>query len=240
MSDVFGALALACPLPGLLKGRRRRARWRDGTLQGALLCRGELARDRSASLFFGFNQKPDQELSNRPSAGSSYFSLLAQREVTKRKGTPRRSPSGILPAGTRLGSAGSRTAHPALRERAHVRVRAPSGLVLRPLADWQGPRYAAVVAAQSSRPQRCRNKAPRRGAQRTGCESGIARTSRLSRRATQPLIGERRGCSSAGMREFAPADQWRVAQGTGIAKRCRRDSRVAFLLVTSLWRNKEK
>jgi hypothetical protein len=101
-------------------------------------CRSELARDRLASLAFCWDQELDQELSSRPSGASSYFSLLAQREVTKRKGTPRRSPSGILPPGARSGYAGSRTAHPALRERAHIRVRAPAGLVLRPPADRQG------------------------------------------------------------------------------------------------------
>ena len=42
------------------------------------------------------------------------------------------------------------------------------------------------------------------------------------------------GCFAATSRyrSNAPADQWRVAQRTGIAQRCRRDSRVAFSLVS--------
>jgi hypothetical protein len=81
------------------------------------------------------------------------------------KGHPSRAPSGILPPGARSGSAGSRTAHPALRERAHVRVRAPAGLVLRPLAARQGAplrghRGRAGLAAPTVRQQ----DAPARGA----------------------------------------------------------------------------
>jgi hypothetical protein len=127
-------------------------------------CRSRVARGRSAWWFFGFVREPEQELSNRPPAGSSHFSLLAQREVTKRKGTPRRSPSGILPPGTRSVSAGSRTAHPALRERAHLRVRAPAGLMLRPLADRQGAplRGHRGRAGRVAPPWRCHH-APARG-----------------------------------------------------------------------------
>jgi hypothetical protein len=136
-------------------------------------CRSRVAGDLLASLFYGFfvgelKQEPlgaEQELSSRPSGVPSYFSLLAQREVTKRKGTPRRSPSGILPPGTRSGSAGSRTAHPALRERAHVRVRAPAGLMLRPPADRQGAplRGHRGRAERVAQPWR-RDHAPARGA----------------------------------------------------------------------------
>jgi hypothetical protein len=42
------------------------------------------------------------------------------------------------------------------------------------------------------------------------------------------------------MAEFTPAAGFRATQGTDAAQRQRRDSRVAFLLVTSLWRDKEK
>src|SRR5690606_40841459 len=64
--------------------------------------------------------------------------------------------------------------------------------------------------------------------------------SRVQRRVAQEAGGERRACSSTWMCEFAPADGFRATQGTGIPKECRRGSRVAFLLVTSLWRGKEK
>jgi hypothetical protein len=62
----------------------------------------------------------------------------------------------------------------------------------------------------------------------------------VSRRVAQEAGGERRGCSSAWMREFTPAAGFRATQGTALAQRVTRDSRVAFLLVTSLWRVKEK
>jgi hypothetical protein len=75
-------------------------------LIGVRCCRSALARDRPVSLFLGLHQEPKQELSSRPSGGPSYFSLLAQREVTKRKGTPASRPPGILPCGYAIGLRG--------------------------------------------------------------------------------------------------------------------------------------
>jgi hypothetical protein len=216
MPDVFRVQALACPFPRLDAGRRWRARWRDGTLQGALLCRSGLARDRLASVFFGLVREPEskllkqeQELSSRPSGAPSYFSLLAQREVTKRKGTPRRSPSGILPPGARAGSAGSRTAHPALRERAHIRVRAPAGLWLRPPADRQGAplrghRGRAGLVAPPSR----RDQASARGA---------ANTQRKRHCAPIPYVAPSNAAADRGKARMFEAMDGRVRAGRSAA-----------------------
>jgi hypothetical protein len=131
------------------------------------------------------------ELSTRfrpPRRRPSYFSLHAQREVTKRKGTRRSRPP----------LAGSRRAYGVSRR--YVRVPArnsrascarPCGLFLRPAA--------AIYGTQE--PDACERLL-------------LAIPSRLWRRAAQPGSGERRVCSSAWMREFAPARARRAAQGT--------------------------
>ena len=79
-----------------------------------------------------------------------------------------------------------------------------------------------------------------RGAEASISPNVSPRTLPCSCRPTQPAAGARRACSSTWMCEFAPARGWRVAQGTAFAKRALHGPRGAFLLVTSLWRHKEK
>jgi len=57
-------------------------------------------------------QDQDQELSVRPSAGPSHFSLRGQREVTKRKATPRPRSRCIPAPGVRVRWLGFSTGHP--------------------------------------------------------------------------------------------------------------------------------
>jgi hypothetical protein len=195
----------------------------DGEVGGGVppsrTCRSELARDRSASLLLSLFQKPNQELSSRPSGATSHFSLLAQREVTKRKGTPRRSPSGILPPGARSGSAGSRTAHPALRERAHIPVRAPAGLMLRPLAARQGaPLRGHRGRAELTAPSDSHNHAQARGE---------VRQLRKPHGAKFPCVAPSNAAADRGKARMFEAMDGRVRAGRSVASSAGNGARVA-------------
>ena len=68
-----------------------------------------------------------------PSRRTGHFSLLAQREVTKRKGTPAVAVAGLLPGDCVSALRGSLTARPcAGSERAGLRARAPTGFSFAP------------------------------------------------------------------------------------------------------------
>src|SRR5690606_3836856 len=184
-------------------------------------------------------RSPVKSVSYRPSAGPSHFSLSGQREVTKRKATPVWRPPGILPYGSACGLRGFSTAHPCTGEE-HARIVRASLRADPPPARRQTgapliglPGRTAAGCQAIARWTMARADAIRwRGSLRAG--------SRVQRRVAQEAGGERRACSRPWMAEFAPADGFRATQGTGIPKECRRGSRVAFLLVTSLWRVKEK
>src|SRR5690606_26727240 len=189
-------------------------------------------------LWFVF-RSPVKSVSYRPSAGPSHFSLSGQREVTKRKATPVWRPPGILPYGSACGLRGfADSASCAGRTRAHP--------CARPCGPCAPPARRQTVSPLTGHPGRTAagcNAFARWTMARADAirwRDSLRAGSRVQRRATQPASGERRACSRPWMAEFAPARRWRVAQGTDTAQQWRRESRVAFLLVTSLWRGKEK
>ncbi len=78
-----------------------------------------------------------------------YFSLLAQREVTKRKGTPIPRSPGILPCDCARRLRGSPTVHPCTDvELAGIHAGHPAGLFSAP-----SPRHRSPVSAHPARPR---------------------------------------------------------------------------------------
>ena len=155
----FGCAA-SCPWRGLCWRTGARAAVvgaAHGRDRGVLSCFGS----RCFRCFLRTRSRAFEPPFGRPES----LSLACPRESNQREGHPSRSPSGILPPGARSVSAGSRTAHPALRERAHVRVRAPAGLWLRPLAARQGaPLRGHRGRAERVAPPWRRDQSPARGA----------------------------------------------------------------------------
>src|SRR6185312_7568563 len=88
---------------------------------------------------------------------ASYFSLRAQREVTKRNGTPRTRPPGILPCGCAGGFRGFSAARPVLSKNWPTSCRPPCGLVLHPPAASEGPRVERRASCAHSG-RRCATK----------------------------------------------------------------------------------
>jgi hypothetical protein len=201
------------------------------------LCRGELARDRGVLSCLRVNQENQelkQRLSSRPSGAPSHFSLLAQREVTKRKGTPASRPPGILPCGYAIGLRGlADSASCAARTRAPPCARpcGPDAAPARRLAGapLRGHRGRAEQLLATPAPRH--EDAPARGAAPQQREPQGARIPCVA----PSSAGSRRG--KAWMFERMDA---RVHAGRRIPSNAGRDSRGAFLLVTSLWRVKEK
>ena len=170
-----------------------------------------------------------QKLSAIPSGCPSYFLLLAQEKVTKEKGTPASHSLGdaqAVPCAARHQPAG-----------ANSRIHALEQSHLFPV-DGCAARCESMgeVKAEEQEQEQGHVQPSRRAFVGIVPSRAVAYAFDFQppseRRATQPASGERRACSSAWMREFAPARSRRVAQGTGAAQRRRRDvgSRFFWLL----------
>jgi hypothetical protein len=213
--------------PGLLplSHRERVARQRRvrvgacGEVSRSVFRRSELARDRSASLLLVWDQEPEQELSSRPSGGPSYFSLLAQREVTKRKGTPASRPPGILPSGFAIGLRVFAAAHPcagakmARIVRATLRADPPAARRLAG-APLRGHRGRAERAA----PLRRRDHAPARGA---------AKELRKRHCAPFPCVAPSNAAADRGKARMSEAMDGRVRAGRSVASSAGHGARAA-------------
>ena len=159
------------------------------------------------------------ELSTRfrpPRRRPSYFSLHAQREVTKRKGTRRSRPP----------LAGSRRAYGVSRRYVRVPTRNSRASCARPLSRLILRPAAAIYGKVDQE-----RKAEARG------RRFLALPSRLGHRAAQPGSGERRACLRPWMAEFAPGGVWRAAQGS--ARSAAPESGVLSLAHFSLHEQRE-
>ena len=185
------------------------------------------------------------ELSVRPAVGPSHFLLSGQEKVTKEKATPASRSPGFLPSEYASGLRGFSTAHPCTGEK-HARIVRASLRAFPPAAR------RPAGAPRSGHPGRSpASNMHVRGTRPVNSPNSSARNSRCSCRATESAAGARRACPRPWMaalgccaaapssRSDAPARGWRVAQGTALAKRALHEPRVAFLLPTSLWRDKE-
>ena len=151
-----------------------------------------------------------------PRRRPSYFSLHAQSEVTKRKGTRRSRPP----------LAGSRRAYGVSRRYVRVPTRNSRASCARPLSRLILRPAAAIYGKVDQE-----RKAEARG------RWFLALPSRLGRRAAQPGSGERRACLRPWMAEFAPARVWRAAQGS--ARSAAPESGVLSLAHFSLHERRE-
>ncbi len=101
------------------------------------------------------------------------FSLLVQREVTKRKDTPSGPVSGLVPADCAIGLRGSLTVHPWTATNARASCARPFGRILHPLAGPRGDPggRAARSCAQKQKPKH-------RGGSRDALDASLSRAYR--------------------------------------------------------------
>jgi hypothetical protein len=149
----------------------------------------------------------------------SHFSLLAQREVTKRKGTPVPRPADILSSGCARRLRGFPTA--------------------RPCTDGKLAHFLCATLRASSPPPRRGTGAPLKSGALLRAEAAGVRVSALDldlpsrfwRRAAQPGSGDRRHCLRPGMAEFGAGPRPASSAGDGPKARARVGRAFSWLLL---------